>query len=222
MAQGRPGFSRGATPSTRAVALAACVVALGLLAWRGSDLLSRAPASPGPLSQTEASLLSVAEALAGQGHVRVSATRQSGKGQQILVLLDEKAPIDDATLVRVVASAAGLGEQGGGAVDLQRVPFAPGVTGAPKPSDWAELSMLALLAGLAGWLGLTAPRREGEQGAPVEVMRETLPVRRMPLADDPPKPAAPVHNDEAADLARRDPARAASVLRGWMGKGDAA
>ena len=216
MAHGRPGFSRGATPSTRAVALAACVVALGLLAWRGSAVLTRAPASPGPLSQTEASLLSVAEALAGQGHVRVSVTRQSGKAQQVLVLLDENAPVEDAVLSGVVASAAGTGT-----VDLQRVAFAPGISGAPKPSDWAELSLLALLAGLAGWLGFRAPGAEA-QSAPVEVMRETLPVRRMPQADEAPKPAAPARNDEAADLARRDPARAAAVVRGWMGKGDAA
>lgn len=216
MAHGRPGFSRGATPSTRAVALAACVVALGLLAWRGSAVLTRAPASPGPLSQTEASLLSVAETLAGQGHVRVSVTRQSGKAQQVLVLLDEKAPVDDALLSGVVASAAGTGT-----VDLKRVAFAPGISGAPQPSDWAELSLLALLAGLAGWLGFSAPRRE-EQSAPVELVRETLPVRRMQTPDEAPKPAAPARNDEAADLARRDPARAASVVRGWMGKGDAA
>ena len=220
MAHGRPGNTRGATPSTRAVALAACVVALGLLAWRGSEVLSRAPAAPGPLSQTEASLLAVAEAVAGQGHVRVSVARQPGKGQQVLVLLDDKAAVDDAMLVRVVASAAAVSDHDGDRVDLQRVPFAPGVTGAPLPRDWAELSLLALLAGLAGWLGFTAPGREDE---PVELVRETLPARLAPQPADALKPVPQARNSEAADLARQDPAGAADVVRGWMGqRGDAA
>ena len=221
MAHGRPGISRGATPSTRALALAACVVAIGLLAWRGSEILTRAPASPGPLSQAEASLLSVAEAVAGQGHVRVSVARQAGKDRQILVLLDEKSVIEDATLVRVMRLAAGLSDGDGDRVALQRVPFATGVTGAPRPSDWAELSLLALLAGLAGWIGLTAERREE---APAELLRETLPARMAPQPVEMIRPAAaPIPNDDAADLARRDPGRAADVVRGWMsGKGDAA
>ena len=220
MAHGRPGISRGATPSTRAVALAACAVAIGLLAWRGSEVLTRAPASPGPLSQTEASLLAVAEAVAGQGHVRVSVARQSGRGQQVLVLLDEKSPIEDAVLVNVVRLAAGLSDGDGDRVALQRVPFAPGVTGAPRPSDWAELSLLALLAGMAGWLTLSAGRREAAQ---VEVVREALPARMMPAPAEPAaRPAAPSHTGDAADLARRDPARAADVVRGWMGTGGSA
>ena len=214
MAHGKPGISRGATPSTRALAFAACVVAIGLLAWRGSEILARAPASPGPLSQAEASLLSVAEAVAGQGHVRVSVVRQSGKGQQILVLLDEKSAIDDATLVNLMSLAGGLSDGDGDRTVIQRVPFAPGVTGAPLPGDWAELTLLALLAGLAGWIGFTAPRRED---APVEVVREALPARRSPQPTEPMAPAAPVRSNEAADLTRHDPARAADVVRGWMG-----
>ncbi len=214
MAYGKPGISRGATPSTRALAFAACVVAIGLLAWRGSEILSRAPASPGPLSQAEASLLSVAEAVAGQGHVRVSASRQSGKGRQILVLLDENSVIPDATLVNVVSLAGGLSDGDGDRVVIQRVPFAPGMIGAPLPGDWAELTLLALLAGLAGWIGLTAPRREE---APVEVIREALPARRSPQPAEPVTQAVPVRSSEAADLARHDPARAADVVRSWMG-----
>ncbi|HPF23202.1 MAG TPA: hypothetical protein PK417_06980, partial [Hyphomonas sp.] len=120
MAHGRPGISRGATPSTRAVALAACVVAMGLLAWRGTEILTRAPASPGPLSQTEASLLAVTEAVAGQGHVRVSVARQVGGGQQILVLLDEKSVIDDAVLENVVRLASGSGDGDRDRVVIQR------------------------------------------------------------------------------------------------------
>ena len=215
MAQGRPGITRSATPSTRALALAACVVALGLLVWRGSEVMTRTPASPGPLSQSEASLLSVAEAVAGQGHVRVSMARQAGKGRQVLVLVDEKSAIDDATLVNVVTLAGGLSDGDGDRVTIQRVPFAAGVTGAPTSHDWAELSLLALLAGLTGWIGLTAPRREAD--APVELVQEALPARRMAEPAAPVKPASPAQSGEAADLARRDPARAADVVRGWMG-----
>ena len=220
MAHGRPSSSRGATPPTRAFALVACVVALGLLAWRGSAVFARAPAAPGPLSQSEASLLSVAEAIAGQGHVRVSVARQPGQGRQVLVLLDEQVEAADATLIRVVSLAAGLDESKGEAVDLQRVAFAPGVSGGPQPGDWAELSLLAFLAGITGWLGLTAPRRDE---APVEVIRETLPPRMAGAPAEPLSPVLPARNGDAADLARRDPARAADVVRSWMGKtGDAA
>lgn len=221
MAHGRPGISHGATPSTRAFALAACMIAIGLMVWRGGDILTRAPASPGPLSQTESALLSVAEAVAGQGHVRVSLARQPGRGRQVLVLLDEKSAVEDATLVRLITSAAGLSEAGGDRVDLQRVAFAPGVSAAPRPADWAELSLLALLAGLTGWLGLKAggPKAAG----PVEVVREVLPARMAPQLTDPAKASVPARSGEAADLARNDPARAADVVRGWMGtRGDAA
>lgn len=220
MAQVRPGQSRGAPPSTRALALAAFMVALGLLAWRASDILTRAPAGPGPLSQSEASLLSVAEAVAGQGHVRVSVARQPGAGRQILVLLDEQSAVLDATLMQVVSLAAGYDAARGDRIELQRAAFAPGVTGAPQPGDWAELCLIALLAGLAGWIGLTSMRRSS---APVEIVQEALPPRTLAPPREPARQVAPAHNAEAADLARRDPARAADVLRRWMGmSGDAA
>ena len=213
MAHGRSGISRGAAPSTRALAFAACAVALGLLAWRGSDVISRTPASPGPLSQSEASLLSVAEAMAGQGHVRISIVRQPGAVRQVLLLLDEAAGVDDATLSNTISTAAGLDASKGEGVDLQRVAFAPGISGAPLPRDWAELSLLALLAGLAGWIGFRAERREE---APVELVQESLPGRvAQPAAEPAVRPVA-VRDDDAAALARRDPGRAADVVRGWM------
>ncbi len=127
-------------------------IALGLIAWRGSDIVSRTPASPGPLSQSEASLLSVAEAMAGQGHVRISIVRHPGAVRQVLLLVDDKTSVDDGMLTNTISIAAGLDATKGERVDLQRVAFAPGVTGAPMPRDWAELSLLALLAGLAGWI----------------------------------------------------------------------
>ena len=220
MAHGNSGIERGATPSTRAVALAALVVSLGLLGWRGMDMLTRAPASPGPLSQAETSLLSVAEAIAGPGHVRVSVARRAGGGRQVLVLLDEAAGADAETIARVVTAAAAIDDAKGDTVDLQRVSFAPAMTGAPTPSDWTELSLLALLAGLAAWLGFAPARSATTQ---VELVRETLSSRMAPVPQ-PVRPAqAPQRAQDAADLARRDPARAADIVRGWMGKpGDAA
>ena len=128
MAHVATGISRGATPSTRALAFAACAVALGLLAWRGSEVMTRTPASPGPLSQSEAALLSVAEAVAGQGHVRISLVRQPGGVRQVLLLVDTKAGVDDASLSNTVSLAAGLDAAKGERVDLQRVAFAPGVS----------------------------------------------------------------------------------------------
>ena len=213
MAHGRTGTSRGATPSTQALAFAACAAALGLLAWRGSEVLTRAPASPGPLSQSEASLLSVAEAMAGQGHVRVSLVRHAGGVRQVLLLVDAKSGVDEPTLSKTISKAAGLDAAKGESVDLQRVAFAPGVSGAPLPRDWAELSLLALLAGLAGWIGFKAERREE---MPVELVQETLPARMPSQSAEPVFRPAPMRDDDAADLARRDPGRAADVVRAWM------
>lgn len=220
MAHGKSGMAQGAGPSTRALALAACVVALGLLAWCGGEVLTRAPATAGPLSQSEASLLSVAEAVAGQGHVRVSVSRQAGKGRQVLVMVDQSAAVDDAILSQLVTSAAGLSAEAGDRVQLQRVPFAPGISGAPSPRDWAELSLLALLAGLAGWIGVKSPSRQTT--VPVELVRETLPARMTPQPAAFQTTHADAPNDKAADLARQDPSRAADVLRGWMNRGGAA
>lgn len=214
MAHVATGISRGATPSTRALAFAACAVALGLLAWRGSEVMTRAPASPGPLSQSEASLLSVAEAMAGQGHVRISIVRQPGSVRQVLLLVDATAGVDDASLSNTVSLAAGLDAAKGERVDLQRVAFAPGVSSAPLPRDWAELSLLALLAGLAAWVGF---RTERYEEAPVELVQETLPARMSPQAAvEPGVRPVPMRDDDAADLARQDPGRAAEVVRAWM------
>jgi len=213
MAHGRSGIPRSATPSTRALAFAACAVAIGLIAWRGSEIISRAPASPGPLSQSEASLLSVAEAMAGQGHVRISIVRQSGGVRQVLLLLDDQSGVDDAALTNTISIAAGLDAGKGERVDLQRTPFAPGINGAPLPRDWAELSLLALLAGLAGWIGFRSERREA---MPVELVQETLPARMPAQSVEPAVRPVPTRDEDAADLARRDPGRAADVVRAWM------
>ena len=81
------------------------------------------------------------------------------------------------------------------------------------PRDWAELSLLALLAGLSGWIGVRSDRREE---APVELMQETLPARMPAQSAEPAVRSAPIRDEDAADLARRDPGRAAHVVRAWM------
>ncbi|MEZ5997295.1 MAG: hypothetical protein R3B98_01195 [Hyphomonas sp.] len=223
MAHGTSSMQRGATPSTRAVAFAALVLVLGLGGWRTMDVLTRAPAAPGPLSQAEASLLSVAEAVAGKGHVRVSVTQRAGQPRHVLVLLDKGVDSDPDTVVRLMTAAAGIDDSKGETLDLQQVPFAPETTGQPTPADWTELGLLGLLAGLIAWLGFR-PSPVSVPAPAVEILRETLPAARMAPAAAQPRPAAtPVRSTEAADLARRDPARAAEIVRGWMGKpGDAA
>ncbi|MEZ5946592.1 MAG: hypothetical protein R3C13_11425 [Hyphomonas sp.] len=221
MAYGTSSMQRGATPSTRAVAFAAFVLVLGLIGWRSMDVLTRAPSSPGPLSQAEASLLSVAEAITGKGHVRVSVAQRSGQPRQVLVLVDEAVETDPAILVQIVTAAAAIDDSKGEIVSLKQLPFAAGMTGQPTLADWTELSLLGLLACLIGWLGF---RPSPAMAPAVEIVREALPSARMAPSAPAPRPAAaPVRSGEAADLARRDPARAAEIVRGWMGKpGDAA
>ena len=46
--------------------------------------------------------------MAGQGHVRISIVRQPGAIRQVLLLLDDKASVDDGILTNTISMAAGL------------------------------------------------------------------------------------------------------------------
>jgi flagellar biosynthesis/type III secretory pathway M-ring protein FliF/YscJ len=207
----------GAGPSSRALALAAFVIALGLIAWRGNALLT----TDNPLSATatplEASLMNIIEPVAGRGNARISVNMSADGGRTVLVLLDAAATAQASTVESLVSAAARLDVLAGDLLVMQQVTFAKGAPGRPDAAAYGELSFLALLAGLLGWLAF-APRDD----VVVETVEEAPPRTLAPTHDRPLTPTpvravrAPFPSSDAVELARKDPARAAEILRGWM------
>lgn len=209
----------GAGPSPRALALAAFVIALGLLAWRGSALLTSDNALPATATPLEASLMNVIEPVAGPGNARISVNTTASGGRTVLVLLDTAAGAQASTIENLVTAAARLDVAAGDLFVMQQVAFAKGAPGRPDAAAFGELSFLALLAGLLGWLAFV-PREdivfETVEEAPLRTLSPT-PDRDRPLVPTPVRTARPpLPTSDAAELARKDPARAAEILRGWM------
>ncbi|MBU1288953.1 MAG: hypothetical protein KJ871_14645 [Alphaproteobacteria bacterium] len=215
---GRSGKLRsGAGPSSRALALAAFVIALGLLAWRGSTLLTADHALPASATPLEASLINLVDPVAGAGNARISVTTTAAGGRTVLVLLDAAEAARASTIESLVTTAARLDVAAGDLLVIQTAPFARGAPGRPDSQAYGELALLALLVGLAGWLGF-APRADSEvPGTTTEHPKAPMeaPVHSLTTTAMRPLRTVPVTSD-VADLARKDPARAADILRGWM------
>ena len=215
---GRSGKRKpGAGPSSRALATAAFVIALGLLAWRGSTLLTADHPLPASATPLEASLMNLVDPVAGAGNARISVTTTATGGRTVLVLLEAAKA---STIESLVTTAARLDVAAGDLLVIQTAPFARGAPGRPDAEAYGELALLALLAGLAGWLGFASrtdsevPRTVTEHPqAPIEA-----PVRPLATTAVRPLRTVPVTSD-VAELARKDPARAAVILRGWMKNG---
>ena len=213
-------FGKAAEPATdgliRPLALLVCALALVLLAWRGSVLLT----GPGELvsaSPAEATLSEIISPIAGPGLSRLSVAENAEGGRTVLILLDDTAVDRMPDLQRIAPLAAGILPERGDRLIIETVAFASGLPGRPDTAAWAELAGLAVLVLAGGALAFLSGKT-----APVPVQ----PTQMMPVSDEPvierPRalrtvPAAP---DAAVDLARRDPARAAAVVRRWMNSQD--
>ena len=207
----------GAGPSPRALALAAFVIALGLLAWRGSALLTSDNPLPATATPLEASLMNIIEPVAGPGNARISVNTSVNGGRTILVLLDASAGGQASTIESLVTAAARLDVMAGDLFVMQQAAFAKGAPGRPDAAAYAEMSFLALLAGLLGWLTFL-PRAEMVFETVEEApLRTTAPTPERTLTPMPIRPArTALPSSDAAELARKDPARAADILRAWM------
>lgn len=210
-------LTSGAGPSPRALALAALVIALGLLAWRGSLLLTSDNPLPATATPLEASLMNIVEPVAGPGNARISVNTSATGGRTVLVLLDAGASAQASTIESLVTAAARLDIMTGDLFVMQQAAFAKGAPGRPDAAAYGELSFLALLAGLLVWLTFV-PRAEmvfeAAEEAPLRTMAPTPERHLVPAPIHPVRTALPV--SDAAELARKDPARAADILRGWM------
>jgi flagellar M-ring protein FliF len=163
-------------------------------------------------------------------------TVPSGKIQrlQVAVLLDDGKgadgkPLDDAALGKLtglVQRAVGFDAKRGDQVEIQKVHFAPQAEVGPAPAGPSVLSRatsfvphLLTLAGLAVLLVFVlalrrTPVAEPALGGLPRTVRELESQLRAPALPGEPAPPALL----ASRAAEEDHARAASVLRGWLGE----
>ena len=207
-------------PEGRAMRLAALVIlaiAVSLGVWRaaslltGPDLTARSPA--------EASISGLVDPVAGAGRSRVSVTYNSEGGRTVFVLLDSAAGGAAPELRRILPVASGLDTSGADRLIIEQTQFARGLPGHPDSAAWMELGGLGLICLIAAGMAVASLRTRGEiaQSARPRSLpeREEAGPRPEPVRTLRPVAPAPLPAD-AADVARRDPARAAAVLRGWM------
>lgn len=199
----------------RLAALAVVFLALSLGVWRASSLLTGGDISP--RSAAEASLYSLIDPIAGPGNSRASLVSNAEGGRTVFVLLDAPAAPAAGDLQRILPEVAGLDFTRGDKLIIEQAAFARGLPGRPDSAAWLELGALGLISLISAGIALAtlrigpapvlaAPVREVERPYP-EPRVETLRTVR---------PVAPASAAEAGDVAKRDPARAAAVLRGWM------
>jgi hypothetical protein len=212
-------FGKAAEPATgglvRPLALLVCGLALVLLAWRGSVLLT-GPGTPVSASPAEAALSDLISPIAGPGLSRLSVTYNPEGGRTVLILLDDMAADRIPDLQRIAPLAAGILPERGDRLIIETVAFAGGLPGRPDAAAWAELAGLALLVLSGGALAFLSGKTAPMPAPGTHIMPAPEPVIERPRALRP-VPAAP---DAAVELARRDPARAAAVVRSWMSSRD--
>lgn len=220
MAFARQSDAQAAQRFARALALAACALAITLGAWRASAVLTAPPTQIADLSAAEASLARIVDPIAGSGMARVSIARNAEGGRTVLVLLDASARDTALQLERIIPVAAGLTTAGADRVIIEEAVFARGLPGRPDTMAWTELGALGLIASLCGWLAL----RPGTQVQTSKPLPDAAPVYARPA--EPVRPVRIVNampgTSDAGELVRRDPARAAAVVRSWIGPKDEA
>ena len=220
MASGNSTQAMGAGP-VRLLATLACALALGLLAWRGAGLLTQ-PGPPAAASPAEAALADVLSPVAGPGLSRVSLSWNAEGGRTLLLLIDESATSRLGDLQRIAPVAAGLSAEKGDRLVIETVTFATGLPGRPGLAAWAELVGLAALVLLAGLITHLSGRSAPVPAPATQILSAPVPMSqpaerpREPVRALRPVPAA----EPAAEIARRDPAKAAAVVRGWMRAGE--
>ncbi len=220
MASGNSTQAMGAGP-VRLLAALACALALGLLAWRGAGLLTQ-PGPPAAASPAEAALADVLSPIAGSGLSRVSLSWNAEGGRTLLLLIDESAAPRLGDLQRIAPVAAGLSAEKGDRLVIETVTFATGLPGRPGLAAWAELVGLAALVLLAGLITHLSGRSAPAPAPATQILSAPMPMSqtaerpREPVRAIRPVPAA----EPAAEIARRDPAKAAAVVRGWMRAGE--
>ncbi len=215
--------TRVGTPGpARVLAMLVCALALGLLAWRGAAVLT-GPTAAAPSNAAEAALADIVSPIAGPGLSRLSVTFNAEGGRTVLILLDERASPNIPELERIATLAAGILPEQGDRLVIETVTFAAGIPGRPAPEQWAELIGLAVLAIAGGALIVLPATSATVHTPPAQLISAPAAAPERTASETPraprPVPVAPPV-EAAAEIARRDPARAAAVVRGWMNTRD--
>ncbi len=203
------------SPYPRLIALAALILAAGLLSFRAYDVFGAVKSDPVG-SALERELTYLLEPITGAEKVRVSVTGRVDR--TVLVMIDGEMGSDlraPRTQIESILIASLGFDPASDTLTLTQFPFARGVGGSLTALEIAELTGLGLLCAMlfASLVGApSAPARtETTEPAP----------RRAPSVVQPARlPAPPTSMDadlnDAAKLAESNPNETASLVRDWL------
>ncbi|MEL6567461.1 MAG: hypothetical protein AAFQ22_03510 [Pseudomonadota bacterium] len=205
-----------ASMNRRTVWLAlALVLALGLTGLRAATAFSnpQPPAQMVGASALEQRLTGLLETVLGQGQVKVHQALRPDESRAFLVMINTQArnaDPGDAALTQLLMSAVFVDTVAGDTVTFDRVAFASAPGGLPNRAALLEVFALVSLCILIG--AALAVETPVSQLAPNEQsLRQSVT----------PQDSAPVDRSAAQNLiAQRiseDPARAAQIVRRWLG-----
>ncbi|MEO0450780.1 MAG: hypothetical protein AAFZ74_10735 [Pseudomonadota bacterium] len=205
------------TPPMRLLALAAFLLAAGLLSLRAYDLFGSVK-SESVGNSVERELTYLLEPITGSDRVRVSMTGEEPKS--VLIMVDGDIATDlrplRTRIENILMASVGFDAETD-TLTLTQFPFARGVGGTLTPFQIAELTGLGLLS-LILLITTLSPQRVASVVAPAPA---PAPVRAEPLmartsrlpASLPPDPNT-LH--EASTLAETHPKDTAKLVKGWM------
>lgn len=202
------------TPNMRLVALAAFMLAAGILALRAYDIFSSNNAEPVG-NAVEKQVTYLLEPITGTQKVRVSITGHSPK--VVLVMVDGEIASDLRPLrtrIENILAASIAFDREKDTLTLSQFPFARGVGATLTPLEIAELTGLGGLCLLLLLIGFSAPKA-------VTVSAPAIPAPIEPAPRAPARLAPPITEvDEdyatASTLAEAKPNETARLVRGWM------
>ena len=205
------------TPITRLLALAAFLLAAGLLSLRAYDLFGSVNSEPVGNS-VERELTYLLEPITGSDRVRVSVTGRTPKS--VLVMVDGEIATDlrplRSRVENILAASIGF-DADSDTLTLTQFPFARGVGGTLTPFQIAELTGLSLLSLILLFIMLT-PQRSSDVATLAPAPEPARPEPLMPRASrlPAPLPVEPSELSEASALAETNPQDTARLVKGWM------
>lgn len=202
------------TPTTRLLALAAFLLAAGLLSLRAYDLFGTPETDPvGGAAERELTYL--LEPIAGEDRIRVSVTGHSPKS--VLVMIDGEVGSDlravRSQIEDILVASIGFNLETD-TLSLSQFPFARGVGASLTPFEIAELTGLGLLSLIllgAAFAPASAPaptQPAPPRERPIEAAHQA---RLSPQLLEPNQDL-----DAASTLAETQPRQTANLVRDWM------
>ncbi len=202
------------TPTTRLLALAAFVLAAGLLSLRAFDLFGTPDTEPVG-GAVERELTYLLEPLTGEDRIRISVTGHSPKS--VLVMIDGEVGSDlrsvRTQIENILVASIGFNLETY-TLTLSQFPFARGVGASLTPFEIAELTGLGLLSLIL--LGVAFTPVSAPTQAPTAPTRER-PIEASHQIRTSPQLLEPNQDLEAAStLAETQPSQTANLVRDWM------